>query len=934
MMPRGRIAYVYSVFQESEEPINYNVQHHNVQHFQHEISPSKYHILYVNINSMQSKLDDLELLLHRLNKYAVEIHIVALTNIGIIEETSKYYNLTDYNSYYSTNLNGEGGVALFIHKSLTSGVIENLENDNINCLVANIPRLNVNVGILYQDPIATTDSLVTYYKRILRVNQRTILTSNVNIDLLTSNATTKQYTDAVREQKFSILNQIDRDSATRVENRRNGRATEYSIMDHVLSNVKQFNYSLSLCNASFSDNKILVLGFDDKKPEKIKFTAEPDLMTYKMVDFDKFNHYFSEINLHSIRSIDSLVVEMMACKRKSTVERQRRLRNKPYAETLDKSKRFEIRSKTFANRINGFNGDPGKRWEIINEFLTNKSSGKNSVVAMYNRTKQMVVDKTEIADIYNGYVLNIGKVLHGRIPHMTNLEIPVMQQNPHYLHSISTTYREVEEKIHQMKNSNSYHDSIPANTLKRHAQKIAPILARCFNDCFRTGYYPDSLKIDRIVPAFKSLDPLQPKNYRPICIAPALSKLMESIICDRITAFCLDYEIIDKDQYGFQKNSSAISAVVAVLDYLQVGLNANPESIGAGLFIDLKKASNTIPHKFLMDKLSRIGIQGSLYNLIQSYLFERRQYVDIDGTHSRKVRNVSAYSIPQGSSLGPLFFLLYINDIFKMKLHGKIVLFADDTAIVYVESDPNLLKRYMENDLKLLNRWFTKNALTLNTEKTKAMLFNAGHINVRNLEADFNLKIRNRTIEFVAWHKYLGIHLQSNLKWDVHINKIIREISAASTASQKLGRQVNADVSCEIYQKLVFNKLLKMASIYGTYATKMQLKNLQAAQDMAIKKIFAHVDNYNVHEIYANYKLLKVKDIISYDLALLIYKVQNKYLKLNRRVTDINGNNILNVAWKYFLDLPLPVQMHSELIHFKRHFKRRCYNIYHSNCSL
>lgn len=903
-----RIAFVFSVFQHSEEPINYHVQHSL-----DDILPSKYNILYININSLKNKLDDLELFVHGLNESKTEIYIIAVTNIKIDKESTKFTNLPDYNSYFSTNTIDQGGVALFIHKSLTSGVLETLEDNNINCLVANLPKLKINVGVLYKHPTAKTIELTKYYKTILKDNQSMILVGNMNIDLLASNDSTTQYTEVVKQRQFSILNKIEREYATAFNN--------HSIVDHVLSNVKKYKYSLSLRNESISDHKIMVLGFDDNKPNKVQFIAEPNVITYQRIDYRKFNMYFSQIDLRKVRSIDNLVGNLIACKSYSTqtVQRYRQNRDKPWIHkrSLNKSQRLKMRSEAYAQQINEFkNGDEKRQWDTINEILTNKSSSRNTIDAIQNRTRNIITDKKEMANIFNDYFLHIGRRLGNRIPQMTNCEIPLPDLNKYSVRPIYTDKDEVLNKIQMMKKNNNIHDSIPSNILIYNSRKLAPVLAHFFNDCFRTGEFPNSLKTDRIVPAFKSKDPLLPKNYRPISVPHNISKIMESIICDRITEFCLENKIFAQNQYGFQKNSSAMSAVVSVVDYLQVNLNKNRGSIGACLFIDLKKASNTIRHDRLMTKLWQIGIRGSLYELIRNYLHERRQFVDIDNVSSETKVNENAFSIPQGSALGPLFFLLYINDIFKMKLHGEIILYADDTAIVYVEPNRDVLEEKMQRDLKLLNRWFSMNSLSLNTDKTKAMLFKAGNIIIEP-----NLKIRNRSIEFVKNHKYLGVYLQNNLQWDVHIDKIIREIRAVCGASKKIGHQVNSKISFGMYQKLIYNRLSKMAAIYGPFATDRQLNNLQAAQNNAIKIFYASENCNNLNAIYAKHKLLNVKQIIHYDLAGLIYKWKYGLLKLNRPFHDINSQNLLSVGAKYFISLNPSLKNAQNVDEFKNNLR-------------
>lgn len=904
-----RVVYCFSAHQVTEdEPINYNVQHSL-----DEILPSKYHILYLNVNSLENKLDNLEQYVHRLNEIEDrQIYIIAISKIKICEEATKYYNLPEYNSYFSTNTTGDGGVALLIHKSLTSGIIENYDNNTINCLMANIPALNLNVGVLYKDPSVSTGALTEYYKKILSSNQRAILLGKMNIDLLNPNRSTRQYTDAVTGLSFSLLNKVDREYAT---------CSNSSIVDHILSNVKKFKYSLTLRKERFSDHKVMVLGFDDNKPNKIDFIAEPDDHTYYRINYKKFNQHFSRVDLQQIATVNGLVKKLVACKRKSAQRMQitRQSHDKPWINEpeLSRKQRFNMRSLAYAKRIN----DSKNHWNTITEILTNKLSSRNSIDAILNRTKQIVSDKQQIANIFNEDFLNIGKKLDASIPRMVNCNVPITEFNQNSIERIYTSSGEIKRKIKAMKQNNNFHDSIPSNTLTYLSPKLAPHLARLFNKCFRTGKFPSSLKTDRIVPAFKSNDPLLTENYRPISIPHNLSKIMESIISDRITKFCRKNGIIADDQYGFQKNSSAMSAIVAVVDHLQVELNENRGSVGACLFIDLKKASNTIHHDRFLDKLYRNGIRGNLYRLIRNYLFKRRQYVDIDNFHSEILVNENAFSIPQGSALGPLFFLMYINDIFEMNIYGEIVLYADDICIIYVEDDEDVLANHMQSDLKELNKWFTLNSLTLNTDKTKAMIFNAGMIDPPNLI------FRNTAIEFVESHKYLGIHLQSNFQWDVHVNKILREIRSASKACSKIRHQLDGHIAVGMYQKLVYNRLSKMAAVYGLYATREQLDQLQDAQNDAITNIFAGGNDNDLNGLYARHKLLNVRQIINYDLAVLMYKYFENNLKLNRLIdAQPNGRNILNVGERYFQSLGPSLRNADNIEEFKTKFRARYFN--------
>lgn len=904
-MPRRGCVFIFNVLQaKSNEPTSLNVKH-SVG----EILQSKYHILYININSLKNKLDDLEIFVHNLNENGSKINIIAVTEINLHEEEVKFYNIQDYNSFF--NPFDEGGVALFVHKSLASGVVWNSDYLNINCLIANIPALNLNVGVLYKHPTAATEELLEYYDLILKENQRAIFLGHMNVELSVSNFPTRRYIDSVKDHGFSILNKIDHDSLP---------YQNPSITDHVLSNVKKFKYSLSLSRVPFSKHQIMVLGFDDNKPDKVEFVAERNSTTYEMIDYRLFSWHFSQINLQRIYSFEHLVSVMDDCKSNSIIQKKGNNQNQNkqwiYDSSLNKSQRNKMRSVEYARQISEVSSkNLKKQWGIINGILTNQTSGKHSIDAIQNRTRQIVTNKKEIANILNGYFLDIGSNLHKSIPHMNNCPIPQVNINEFYIDSISTNSKEVKNIIKIMSSTNSIHDCIPLKMLKKHSHILSPLLAKLINNIFFHAEFPESLKIDRISPAFKSKDPLLPKNYRPISVPLNFSKIIELIISNAITEFCLEYKIIEKDQYGFQKNSSAMSAVVSVVDCLQVGLNACPESIGACLFIDLKKASNTVPHDLLMDKLHRIGIRGNLYTFIKSYLHQRRQYVIIDNVFPSKiVVNTNPYSVPQGSALSNLFFLLYINDILKLQLHGKIILYADDTAIVYVENDATTLKKHMASDLKLLNKWFNINALTLNTYKTKVMVFNG------NMNLELNLKIRNNPIDIVETHKYLGIELQNTLMWGAHIEKIIRKINAIVDASKKnFSNQLHENIAYSMYQKEVYSRLSNMAAVYGTFANKSQLKRLQAAQNKAINFFYFGQNYNNINEIYAKHRLLNVKQIVHYDLALLIYKLHNNLLKLNRpHMDDINGKNILAVGVKYFQSLHHSIRNQNDVNDFKR----------------
>ena len=238
-----------------------------------------------------------------------------------------------------------------------------------------------------------------------------------------------------------------------------------------------------------------------------------------------------------------------------------------------------------------------------------------------------------------------------------------------------------------------------------------------FNLSVRLGLFPDCLKVARIIPLFKSGNRKNKNNYRPISTLPVLSKFFEKLAHARFASFVDDCNIIADHQFGFQPNVGTSSAI---LEYLQHAYNSfECSNIMLSVFIDFSKAFDTVNHSILLRKLYHLGFRGAGYDWLESYLADRVQYVDVGGTCSQR-RNV-AVGVPQGSTLGPLLFLLYVNDMHYSVTGLSMVSFADDTS-VYIAGDNAVDLQDTVNDaLCGLNDWVLANRMSLNTAKTTYM---------------------------------------------------------------------------------------------------------------------------------------------------------------------------------------------------------------------
>lgn len=351
---------------------------------------------------------------------------------------------------------------------------------------------------------------------------------------------------------------------------------------------------------------------------------------------------------------------------------------------------------------------------------------------------------------------------------------------PFTLHHVNTI--EIETIIKNLnKNSAVGYDGISIAFIKNYISELSFILCKLINGIYESGIYPDCLKIATVTPVFKHGNKLDVSNYRGISILSHSSKIVEKTLYVRLLDYLAKNEIIHENQFGFAELSNTLSATSFLMNKIRT--NLDQRKFVSCIFIDLQKAFDMVNHKILINKLKNIGLNGKFLNILITYLHERKQRVKIGNTFGDFSNILSG--VPQGSILGPLFFNIFINDIFFLKLNGSIQLYADDMTIVYSNSNLSLLFEQMQSDLDLINLWLSNNLLKINVEKTNFILFQTKNkfknINLNNFEITLDKKIINR----VESAKILGLIIDEKLNWSLHIKKIKSKINSASFASNK-----------------------------------------------------------------------------------------------------------------------------------------------------
>jgi hypothetical protein len=630
---------------------------------------------------------------------------------------------------------------------------------------------------------------------------------------------------------------------------------------------------------------------------------------------------------------------------------------KTYNNILRKSIRIMFK-KYYENLFIKFKDDIRNTWKTINSIL-NKTKKKKSFPQFFKDNESIITNKVEIANKFNDFFTNIGPNLAEKIimPNNKNFKNYLTLKYNHNFQFTNVTEEMISIIINKLPPKTSFgFDGLTTKLIKMIKNALIKPITIIVNQMLNTGIFPDKLKIAKITPAHKKDDETLFTNYRPNSLLPAISKIFEKVIFKQLYDFFQSKKLFYKNQYGFRTGHSTEFAQLELVDRILVEMDKN--DIPINIFLDLSKAFDTLDHNILLDKLSYYGVNGVALALLQNYLSNRKQYVEFDGNKSDILAITTG--VPQGSILGPLLFIIYINDIACSSRILDFLIYADDTSLsgtlklIIKKAEKDDINQIINEELTNINDWLKTNKLSLNIKKSKYMIFHTPHRKLTPLE----IKIDNVCIERVKNFNFLGLMLNENMTWTDHINKIANKISRSLGILNRLKHFLPMKTKILIYSSLILSHLN-----FGILAWGYKCNRIVKLQKKAIRIL--SISKYNAHTepLFKKLNLLKVEDILKLHELKFYYKYKHErlphYLQQiplvfnneihdhdTRAQNDIHENKTLHEFAQYCIrhDLPKRInEMHHSIldkIHthslkgLARYIKIFALKSYQDNCTI
>ena len=910
----------------NDKTLGYCSINHLVQNLKNPNDPL---FLSINIQSLNSKYEKLIEFINELTRLKLNIVSIALQEVWAVPYPD-FLKIPHFELILKQRDRGRGGgVGFYIRNDLPKKIINNLSpfiEGVLECLTVEITlsKKKILLTSFYRPPNNSkiaTDEFLLNFENLLNTLDRNdfpyFIFGDANINLLKINncSIAQRYWELFHNNGFT--NSIFR--ASRIQD------LTYSLIDHILCRNEPVNTSAGVIPYDLSDHFFTFLTFSLEKTRFVqKITKYRDfsidnLNQFKLainsISWDfvlaqndtnlAFNEFFSifsdlyelyfpvktkKLNRNTTPLEDFMTQGLLISRARKEQLHYYYLRNRNI-ENFNKFKQYRniynslIRTSkklTLENKLLMNKKKPKKIWEIYNNITVGKNNKSNTFEI--NIDGNITDDKNLIAENFNDFFSTIGSQISNSIPqtdrkpevYFNNEQAPLLK-----FEHISPGEVLAVIKTLEPKNSTDIY-GFSSKLIKFVDTEICTPLAHIFNISVKDGIFPDKLKSSRVVPVFKNGDQREVNNYRPISLIPSFAKIIEKIISYKLINHLEINNLLTANQFGFQRKLSTEHCLTHLTNYVSDAINENKYAIG--VFLDLQKAFDVVSHEILLKKLSNLGIKDSALKWFESYLSNRVQCVDISGHLSNsKIINIS---VMQGSVLGPLLFLCFINDLPNASELLKLLLFADDTCALDSDTDlPKLINR-VNTELQRISDWFITNRIAVNVSKCKFIIFHSrGKVVPNNIPQLCFKSINNVASPLERIHrnnpnnnsyKYLGVLIDENLNLNSHIDYVCKKLSRALYCLNRVKHKLGSKALRTLYFALFHPHLLYCILILNC-ASVSNLNKIQILQKKAIRTITNSKYNAHTAPLFLALNILPFDKLLYLNNAQFMHQIYHKY---------------------------------------------------------
>ncbi|KAB0801959.1 hypothetical protein PPYR_04145 [Photinus pyralis] len=864
---------------------------------------NRFKIFHLNIRSLFNKISYVELLCD-----IYDYSVLCFSEPWLNEDQASCVRINDYTllSSYYRELKKGGGSAIFVKNSILNvskalNFVSKLSIEDIfECSGISINN-NACVIAMYRPCNRDVSKIRTFFNQfdilLTKLQKRfsyIYICGDLNINQLYKDNTLEALTDLLNTHKLkSVIKEI-----TRIQQLPQVSHVSQSAIDYIITNSDETIEDRSNFNVGFSDHFAQCITINLTTHGLQNKASSSDRIIRREFSNANINEFLYLLGIYNINYYETIID---ANKRFNTfydhftwcfdIAFPKKCTTKNRVPPKNKIK-FSLELQQKYNKY--------KNLMAINDCINDDRLKKQLKMERKSLLKEINLEKGNyVANLINKSE-NKSKALWNLIKppssskHIPNISLTANHFAQYFEHSITpkqcsattskkprgshynntfffypSTSSEVYNIIHSLKNKKSTGiDEIPNELLKACSNVISPVLSGIINHCVTQGCFPDKLKTSCVIPIHKKGSIQDASNYRAISLLSAFSKVFEKCLCSRISSFLEKHNILSNRQFGFRSGKSTEMASAQLMQHIHNELDLNKECFV--IYFDIRKAFDSINLGLLSNKLKYLGFRYPVDDFLLSFLSARKFIVKFNNTYSNKYMvNIGT---PQGSNLGPIIFLLFINDLPKYITSGSTFMYADDTAVVVSAHEYEAALQKLNCVVREFVQWCQNNQLRINSDKTVIM-----NMKISALKSNhFTLSIENNVIVCSTLATYLGLKVDENLNWNEHIDRTCSKLNKTYYLIAQLKDRLQVPQLISIYYALVFTHLNYNIICWGASS---KAHRLFVYQKRVIRLIFSIKSTNSCKETFIKNKIMPLPCVYIYKVLCFVHQNKNNLTK-------------------------------------------------------